>query len=870
MWRKNACLLFFLLLGGILYAQQDCKLEQQISVRFQETPIAEVLSTLREKHQLPLTYSLNRIPQDIVVNLSQQNGSVASCLQGIVQGNDLTFECIAGKIVVYQRFKPKVESPPKQPTQTIRGRVLDMDSQLPIAFAAVVLLNSKPLRGSYTNEQGYFRIEGVPVGRWFLEVRHVEFETYQKMDLLISSGKEVVLELKLSQKVSTLETVLITNETALTDPLNPFLSTSYQRYEVEEAKRYPASYGDPARHAQAFAGLVGQNDIRNELVIRGNNPRGILWRLDGVEIPNPNHFAREGTASGSVSAISTNLMADSEFLTGAYPAQYGNAMSGIFDLRIREGNDSLFEHSLQIGTLGLELATEGPFARKRGYKGSYLINYRASVLNMIGVLLDTILVDEELTNYNDLAVKLHFPTKRGAWDFLALGGNSRSGLPTDDRRRNRLNNGLAITNLAYRRTIGDDSYFKGSLSYMGNQVDNLIFDVDSLALYEQTERTGSLILRFNWLVHKRFSPRWIAEAGGTESLEGFSYRGWMGSTLFPAPFNDWLTLDSMGIFRSSQLYFTTRFRKSRDTEWVFGLHAIRHHRIPETSIEPRLGLRLGLADRHRLRLGAGIHSRREPLLYYLHLNTEGELFNPKLKLPKAFHVVLGYDFLASPDWALTAEGYFQLLYNLPVSLDSTQGAFSTLLQPEGYFSGELANRGLGMNQGLELSLHKRFSKQWYFLGTGSFYFSRYVGGDGKFRPSPYDGPFQFSLLGGKEFAVGRNGRPHLLSLNGKLFFNNQQRLVVLDPDVYLQTNRYVQNFRQVDCPSCEYQPYWRFDFQLIYRRNHKRFAGEWRVDIQNITRRVNLKEIVYDPTRDVAFPQYHFRLLPVLSYKFEI
>lgn len=852
-----------------LIGQIDCGLEQVKVIRIPGGSLVECLQYLSTTYQLPLTYSPNRIPDEQVAPTQFPAQALGKSLAQFVGPYQLELSCMAGKLVVHQAFQAKVAEPPVIPSQTLRGRVIDEDSRIGIPFAAVILPGTHPLRGSYSDENGYFRIENVQVGRFLLEARHVEFEQWTEPDLLVSSSKEVRLEIRLRRKINVLETVTITNETALVDPLNPFETNSYQRYQVEEAERYPASYGDPARHALAYAGLVGQNDIRNELVIRGNNPRGVQWRLDGVEIPNPNHFAREGTASGSVSAISSNLLADSEFLTGAFPAQYGNVMAGVFDLRVRNGNDSLFEHSIELGTLGLEVASEGPFARKKGYKGSYLVNYRSSVLNIIGTLFDTVLVDEELTNYQDLAIKLHFPTQRGSWDYVGVLGNSRSGLPTDERRRNRLNNEVGINLLTYRRTLGDDAYLKTSLAVMGTGINNQVFDKDSLALYEQRERTNKLYLRTNWLFHKRFSDRWIGEIGGVISLEGFVFRGWMGSNQYPSPYNDWVTFDSAGMVRTNQWFVNAKYRSGPRSEWVFGLHLVHHQMTRERLPEPRVGFRLGLNERNRLRMGLGFHSRRSSLLYYLHLDPQQQPYNTNLKVPKAFHAVLGYDFLPGPNWAFVIETYFQFLYALPVATDSTLSGFATLLQPEGYYSGKLVNQGIGYNQGLEISLHRRFAQGWYLLTTGSLYQSVYLTGSGGLRSTPYDGPLQFSLLAGREIAVGKKGKPHLLSLNGKFFFNNQQRLQVLDPDQYLQTNRYFQNFALANCASCSYKPYWRLDLQLVFRRNHKRSAGVWRLDIQNITRRQNLRGIVYDPQEDKIFELFHLRLLPILSYKFE-
>lgn len=135
-----------------------------------------------------------------------------------------------------------------------------------------------------------------------------------------------------------------------------------------------------------YTGVVYAGDSRNDIVIRGNSPMGLLWRLDGVEIPNPNHFAALGTTGGAISIINNNLLTNSDFFTGAFPAEYGNATDGVFDLKLRSGNNENREYVFQVGLNGFELGAEGPFSKNA--EASYLINYRYStyaLLHAIGI-----------------------------------------------------------------------------------------------------------------------------------------------------------------------------------------------------------------------------------------------------------------------------------------------------------------------------------------------------------------------------------------------------------------------------------------------------------------------------------------------------
>jgi hypothetical protein len=237
----------------------------------------------------------------------------------------------------------------------------------------------EPVKGSSTDEKGNFRIEEVPIGRKSLKVSHVGYETIILPELLIGTGKENIITVQLTELISSISEVIITDEAVRMESLNEMAAVSTKLLPMTVAKRYASSLQDPARIVSAYAGVTGDDYLENSIVIRGNSSRGLLWRLEGVEIPNPNHFADEGSASGGVSIMSANVLADSDFITSAFPARYGNALSGVLDLRLRNGNTEKQEYTIQAGTMGIDLAAEGPF--KKGLKASYMVNYRYSMFS---------------------------------------------------------------------------------------------------------------------------------------------------------------------------------------------------------------------------------------------------------------------------------------------------------------------------------------------------------------------------------------------------------------------------------------------------------------------------------------------------------
>ncbi len=391
-----------------------------LNLSLEDTTVEAVLDEIRNQTDIDFIFNHEEVAKCPRVSIRVRNGTVDEVLNLCLQNTGLTFEKVKGTIIILPEKKEKPRIRSDLPTQTLRGNVRDRDSRSPLPFATVVVLNSDPVRGTTTDSAGNFRFDKLPVGRHSLMVTYVGYEDALFSEILLGSAKEVVLSVEIAERSESIGEVSISYKKG--DPLNQMTSVSSVSFSVEETKRYPVSISDPARMAQVFAGVSGYDDATNEIVIRGNSPNWLQWRLEGVEIPSPNHFAEEGYTSGAVSILSSNLMSTSDFYTGAFPAEYGNALSGVFDLRLRSGNSQEREYSFQAGALGIDFAAEGPF--KKGYDGSYLINYRYSTF----ALLDNFNVNlsqNVLPEYQDLSFKINLPTKKaGTFSLWGIGGKA--------------------------------------------------------------------------------------------------------------------------------------------------------------------------------------------------------------------------------------------------------------------------------------------------------------------------------------------------------------------------------------------------------------------------------------------------------------
>src|SRR6218665_335004 len=307
-------------------------------------------------------------------------------------------------------------------TQVVRGVVIDKVSQAPIPGAKVIVQNLEPINGTVTDEEGMFTLNEIPVGsRTFLIVA-IDYKEVVLQNITVNAGKEVVLTIVMEEDIKKLEEVVISGTVNKTEALNELSTVSTRTFSVEETQKFAAAVNDPARMATSFAGVVTAGDGNNNISIRGNSPNGLLWRMEGVEIPNPNHFSNVGTSGGGISILSAQLMTNSDFSTGAFAAEYGNALSGVFDLKLRKGNNEKREYTLQAGILGLDVSTEGPF--KKGRDGSYVVNYRYSTLDILSKLGVPIFGDAS-TIYQDLTFNLSLPTKKaGVFGLFGFGGLS--------------------------------------------------------------------------------------------------------------------------------------------------------------------------------------------------------------------------------------------------------------------------------------------------------------------------------------------------------------------------------------------------------------------------------------------------------------
>ena len=764
-------------------------------------------------------------------------------------------------------------------TQTIRGTVIDKQAQLNLPGASVIILNSDPIKGAISDANGKFKIMDVSPGRYDLKISYMGYKEIIQSNIVITVGKETVLDIGMEENVSSLNEVIISagkkNETN-----NELVSVSGRSFSMEEVNRYAGGRSDPARLAANFAGVSSPDDSRNDIVIRGNSPTGVLWRIEGLNIPNPNHFSTVGTTGGPVSAINTNVLKNSDFFTSAFPSEYGNANAGVFDLGFRTGNSEKREHTFQLGALtGLEAMTEGPINKAKG--SSYVFAYRYSftgVAQAIGIPIGT----AATPFYQDLSFKINGgDTKFGKFTLFGLGAKSKidflhtkidsTDLFANPTKDSYFTSDIGLIGLKHFIKVNDKSYFNTVIgaTYNGSNYleDNIANDIKPTERYIEN-KTNQIHYSINTSFNSKINAKLFIKTGIISEVINLVLNARIKDSV-----SNWRQFwDFNDNTMLHQAYFQAKYRFTDKLTLNAGVHAQLLSLNNSTAVEPRIGLKYQLAEKHTLSLGYGMHSQMQPTDVYFYRTRKADgtydLSNKNLGFTNSQHFVIGYDVLPVKDWRIKTEVYYQMLSNIPVT--QIPGSYSMLNAGASFLpndQGYLKNTGTGTNYGAELTIEKFFSKNYYVLVTGTVYESKYKGSDNIERNTAFNGNYVYNILGGKDFKVGKEKR-NVISLGIKMTQAGGRYYTPVD----LTTSQAAKS--QVlegddKAFSARNPDFFRLDFKVGYtiNSNSKKLSQSFSLDIQNVTNHKNVFAERYNPVTNKINTAYQIGFFPNFVYK---
>lgn len=767
-----------------------------------------------------------------------------------------------------------------QSAQTIRGRVVDEITQAPLIGVNVIVL-SDPSLGAVTDENGNYRIINVPVGRQTLQITYIGYADQTMPNIIVTAGKEVILNISLSEQINNLDEVVVTssNEDDKTATNNDLAVVSARSFNVDDTKRYAGSVGDPSRMAANFAGVVGGNDSRNDIVVRGNSPTGMLWQLEGLNIPNPNHFGALVATGGPVSILNNNNIDKSDFMTSAFPAQYGNASAGVFDIKLRNGNNEKHEFTGQIGFNGFEVGAEGPFSQNS--EASYIINYRYSTLAVFQELGIEFGTGSNTPLYQDLNFKINVPSgKKGKFSLFGLGGISEIDLlgseadldedadlygneNIDSYPRYR----TGIVGASYERQLSDKTFARLTLGVSATEesfhADSLVRDSENTVIAQYLTGEASFTTAkysINFLTRTKFDTRNSLTSGFYVDFLNFDLYN---RDVFANVNRDTVRLNVDDHATLYQAFTTWRYRFSNKLSLNTGVHAQYYTLSEQLALEPRISVQYSINGRNSISLGYGLHHQTQNITTsFLQTSTAFGLVqtNRDLDFTRSNHYVFTYDWNFSETARIKAEAYYQLLDRVPV--ESEPSSFSALNTGASFVpmdEDSLVSSGTGRNYGIELTLERFFNKGYYYLVTTSIFNSRYEGSDDIDRNTAFNTRYVLNVLGGKEWQINKRGS--FLAVNLKLTTIGGKYLTPIDVTRSQQLGRTV--YDEANAFSEKQDPYFRIDLKLSYRKEFTKSTLEVALDLQNVTNHENVFSQSYNPRNNTIATQYQQAFFPV-------
>jgi hypothetical protein len=762
--------------------------------------------------------------------------------------------------------------------QKIRGVISDKLSQTTLPGASVQIMNDAGKRGAVTNEKGIYVIPDVVPGRYELKISYVSYKDVVVSSVVVTSGKETILDIAMEEDIKSLNEVVITANSK-DKTINSLSTISGRTFSMEEVNRFAGGRSDPARLAANFAGVSATDDSRNDIVIRGNSPVGVLWRIDGMDATNPNHFASVGTTGGAVSALNTNMLKSSDFFTSAWPAEYGNAISGVFDIGFRNGNTQKRETSVQLGLItGLEAMTEGPISKLNS--SSYLMGYRYSLAGLaqaMGIDIGT----TATPTYQDLSFKINSgETKLGGFTLfgiLATSSISIEGGATTElyggRDKTDFKSKIAIGGLKHFKQINNKSYISSTIGINYSGTNQLNYGMDSLrsSFSKEENKVNKTGYEFITNYNLKINSRLFFKAGiQAEYMNLYLYdrdrrreqEAWNQAW----DYNSYTTL--------AQAYVHLKYSISEKLTLNAGIHAQEFFLNHSVSMEPRMGLKYELNTKNSFSVGYGLHSQMQPLnVYFLQTQlVDGSMLygNKDLGFTKSHHFVLGYNLQPFKDWRLKIEAYYQYLFNVPVntypssySMLNTGASFKTDLEDS------LTNIGTGQNYGVELTVEKFFSRGYYGLFTASLYKSKYTASDGIERNTAFNGRYVTNFLAGKEWKLGQEKR-NAFTADIKVTYAGGRYYTPIDLKDSQKSGREILKGDEYAYSSI-YPAYFRLDFKVGFSLNSrtKKLSQSISLDIQNITNHKNVFSQNYDDRSKSINTTYQLGFFPNFIYKIQ-
>ena len=737
-----------------------------------------------------------------------------------------------------------------QSGQTVKVQIVDIQSQLPVEGVTVKIPKYNLSQSS--DLDGNARFENVPLGRFEIEISTVNYGKHIYKELFLEKSRQFELRVELQSTSTELEAVEVTTANPKTTAL-----MNVETITNEQIFRFPATFFDPARLTMSFAGVANTHDQANNVSVRGNSPDFVQWRLEGVEIVNPNHTNNAGTfsdkpaaAGGGVNILSAQMLGKMDFLSGAFPAGYANSLAGVFDMNLRAGNNEKYEHGVQAGLIGFDLTSEGPISKRT--KSSYLVNYRYS---FTGLLTQAgIDFGGEAISFQDLAFTLNFPTKKaGTFTFYGIGGNSAN-IFTPDENASAWETEKDLSHVDYYSRMGLIGV-KHSIKILKKyHLKTVVINSATEILRNQYNDDGNLdydyqgrnYLSFNSTASGNLFEQVAVSGGLGGSYQYYKFNFLNSGTQFYAYDNLLL-----------QPFLKVANRYKSKFNYNIGFISPYYSLSQSQYFEPRASLAYYLSDKSQLKAAYGLHSQV--------LTSRAGIEELPFKPSRAHHYTLGYQFDVKRNQSFYTEIFYQDLFNLAkfdsLYLSQLNGTDNTVF-PDAYYL--FKQRHQGRNYGIELSYRHYLDKGFFALANATFYKSQFKAFDDKFYDTRFSGDYIYNITLGKEW--GKEGGT-IYGFNARMNwlggFKDYWIKFMSVGGIQIPYSDYSQP------PSFKYDDYFRIDMRAYIKRAKRKGSESISLDIQNLTNRKNQAFNYYDYFLQKVVRQNQLGLIPMLNYRRE-
>lgn len=716
-----------------------------------------------------------------------------------------------------------------QETSSITGRVTEESTGLPLRRVTIGVLQGETLvAGGKTMPDGFFTITDVPVGEYTVRFNLVGYNTLLLDNVVVVSGEPTDMRVQLSI-VSTEE--ISVEENRFVRPND--IANSIKSLRYEEIRRSPGGFEDIGRVLQTLPGVSFVNNGRNDLIVRGGAPTENLFVVDNTTVPNINHFGSQGSTGGPVSIIELDFVNEVDFISGAFPAKYGDKLSSVLDIRLRDGNRNTFLADINLSATGLGAVLEGPIGSKK--KGSWLFSANRSYLDLIFNAAGFGFVPEytsaqlkavyDFSDKNSLTVNLW-----GNLDKVRFNNDDEEDRKDNENILQNNQNGY-VNSYEFKSVLSPNSVLKLNLGRTYTKFDYSGRDSLFTEVFSNNTTEGNTTMKAEYLVFPSGSTQIETGAGWTFVNSNSDILRVADTTYFVddqtgsryvLPDLDINTdLQPGKAFAYAQLsqVFLSNFRLNIGARYdYFSKISNKNYFSPRASVVYNASPKLNFS------LGYGIFYQSPSLVWLA-----GYEQNKSLNEIRSDQYVAGVEYLFSADWRVTLEGYYKDYSDYPAStirpfivLSNTGGDFE---QTQDFGIEPLVSKGTGYSKGIELYIQKALTTNYYGLINLSLFDAKYKALDGVERNSSFNNRFIFTILGG--YKPGKEWE-----ISGKFRYIGGRPFTPINP---------VDGTQLVSRYNSEYLP----DFNSLDLRVDKRwnFSG-WTLitylDVQNVYGRKNI------------------------------